>query len=627
MHKKAFIFSLELLVALSIIFSSIYLLTTTIPFFEDSLIKEENLNVMGQDLMQFITKTRISDLQDLQLVQDYLNLGLIEYKDINASFVDVIGTFMIQNKFDYAKNLTEEVFEKLIPDNVGYQVYFDNVSIANKTISNPSSELTLKTLLSGYALNRSLEGYIARAWLNLASFNETKIISISPIGSGFKNNTCVKWLWWWCTKTVEGGNLTIVKSFDIPADIETVVNAELMLSIHEEGGRVWIYVNDVLQHEEYYDDKVYERIPIHNVTSGTNVIKIIQEMPSNYHAHTHPGFLLKVDYVRVRRLGYKENKTVVIDKRFPEIIASPSVWETFSFDIPRGDNITNATLHLEVLNVDDWGEIWVNDNQVWVNSSAQGNMTIDLDILPYVNHENNVSTGETNVIAPYFDIESQNDYPTENARGNIIISNNSFVHLEYQKPETIQKYGLIPITHSFEFGGTAENDKSVEFPLSYHELINAYVHLAQIYSWKVALAAWNENQTAPVWDNTLKEWVPEEMQFFKSSTGRNVPSSIYIPIDMLVKNSTNYVEARDFGGTGNKILPESTIEYTYLAPAQVGYADVYETEIQAINDAINRLQELVAPYNITGEVNYSVSSVTNVRWLWGPAEVKVVLSR
>jgi len=72
---------------------------------------------------------------------------------------------------------------------------------------------------------------------------------------------------------------------------------------------------------------------------------------------------------------------------------------------------------------------------------------------------------------------------------------------------------------------------------------------------------------------------------------------------------------------------ESTIEYTYLAPAQVGYADVYETEIQAINDAINRLQELVAPYNITGEVNYSVSSVTNVRWLWGPAEVKVVLSR
>jgi len=621
------VFSLELVVALSIMLSSIYLLTSITPSFDDSLIKEENLNYLGQDLMQFITRTRISDLQDLQIVQDYLDLGLIKYDDINSSLVDVIGTFVIQNKFDYAESLIAEIFNRLIPKNIGYKVYFDNISIINHTINDYSSELTLKTLLSGYALNRSLEGYIARAWLNLASFNETKIISISPMGSGFKNNTCVEWKWWWCTKRVEGGNLTIIKSFDIPADIETIINAELMLSIHEEGGRVWIYMNDVLQHEGYYDNKVYEKILIHNVTSGTNVIKIIQEMPENYHVHTHPGLLLKVDYVRVRRLGYKENRTIIINEKLPQVIGSPAVWGTFPFHIPKGDNITNATLHLEVLNVDEWGEVWVNDNQVWTDSSAYGNITLDLDILPYLHQENNISTGKTNVIAPYFDMHSQDDYPTKNAQGNVIISNNSFIHLEYSKPETIQKYGLIPITHSFEFGGAEENDKKVSFPLSYHELINAYVHLAQIYSWKVALAVWNENQSAPTWDDVENNWVPEELQFFKSSTGRNIPCSIYIPINKLVKNSINYVEAKDSGSSGNKILPNSSIEYTYLAPAQVGYADVYETETQAIEDAINRLQELVAPYNITGEVNYSVSSVTNVRWLFGPAEIRVVLSR
>jgi len=151
------------------------------------------------------------------------------------------------------------------------------------------------------------------------------------------------------------------------------------------------------------------------------------------------------------------------------------------------------------------------------------------------------------------------------------------------------------------------------------------LHIAQRFSYRLAAAAWHYPESSPSWNSGGDTYEPIEYMIFKSPTGRNIPSSIYLPLDRLSAGVENHIIARDFdGSSSNYILPNSSVEYVILIPAQVSYGDVFEEQSDALNDAVTRLEDLFQSYQFTGDIHTDTSSVAGIEYLWGPAEFKMV---
>lgn len=622
-RRKAVVFSLDILIALSIMFLVMYNLSSVRYIADSPSSKHAYMNMLAQDAIMVISKAKISELTEVEAVSYYISTGDIQTEDINNTLADILGTFIVKNETDKARNISESLFKEFLSDNVGYEFYLNNVSFFNNSSPYSNTQISVKTILSGYDINKSTEGYIARAWLETATYNETLLVPISPAGSGFEDPTCVRWWWFICTETTNGGQMNLTKSFEIPSDAQEITSAYFYISLHSNWGDIHLYMNDVHQHSDSLTGTYYEKVEIQNLTIGNNTLKIVMDEPSDYHAHTHPGLLLEVNYLKQRRIGYFENRTFAGRIYLPEVLGHPVAWGIFPIHIPRNSTINEATVHIEAEDVDDYYELWVNDQRILQEGSPAFNPTIDTDISSYLHINDGLASGETDVVSVYFDMEAQNDYPTRYAEDNCTIRNTSYIFINYTKPEEVKKYGIIPLTQVLEFGPPASNDKQIDFNISEYEIINAFLHLAQEYSWKVAVATWYDPETAPSWDNPTESWIPSYMQIFKSPTGRNVPSEIYVPLDRMASNTTNHIRARD--DSGNDILPNSTIEFKVLVPAGVGYGEVVENETEALQNATDRLQELLNPYQIQGDMTYDSSSIQGISWLWGPAELKVVL--
>ena len=73
---------------------------------------------------------------------------------------------------------------------------------------------------------------------------------------------------------------------------------------------------------------------------------------------------------------------------------------------------------------------------------------------------------------------------------------------------------------------------------------------------------------------------------------------------------------------GNK---RSIVEYTFLIPSQVGYGDVFENQINATQNATDRLNLILGSYSTSADIMTENYSVSNVPYMWGPSSVRVRL--
>jgi hypothetical protein len=105
----------------------------------------------------------------------------------------------------------------------------------------------------------------------------------------------------------------------------------------------------------------------------------------------------------------------------------------------------------------------------------------------------------------------------------------------------------------------------------------------------------------------------------------------YLPVQYFETNKINYVRVGDKDSgrylntdvsplTGNV---RSLIEYSFLAPSQVSYGDVFENETAAMEDAIDRLKEVMGEDVTTIDISVESFSVSGVPYMWGPAEVRL----
>jgi hypothetical protein len=606
-------------VALDMIFAMVVLLGATMVYVSTQFTPNTPTSTyltyfkVASDVLSVLQKTRIMDIINNPVIQDLISQGYVTQSDYNKTVLDLLGTLWVDQRDQDSGDLTSSLLDSFLSANMNYEVLMggDRIFIRNNTA--PEYLVMNKILVSGYMVGQPIHGYMSRAWLQRARGVETLVEPISPAGSGFGDFYS------------RGGDFVIEKDFYVPEEAENI-SATLDLSVHEEGGNIDVYMNGIHQFTTYSSAIYYGSHSINNVTIGRNVLRIVLERPNTYHNHMHPGTVLKVSYTKEQNLTYVEerNKTDVL--YLPYVQGSPAAWLIFPVDVPKDSVLDAASFHLQGQGVNSRIEVWVNDQMVYLNTNPPSSPNMDFNILPYLHQSSGNSTGETNIIAVYLDIRSDRDTYVSGATGTAVISNESFVSANYTLPSSRNYYGKIKHTTFIPFdeldGQGDAVTKKMYFDWEDFPIFSSYLHIVQRYSWRVAVCAWHIPESEPSW--TGNDW--SNYQIFKSPTGRSVPTRIFVPLEMYGYDTTNWVKMRDFdGSSSNTILPNSSVEINFLVPSQVGYGSVFANQTDAINDAIYRLNQTIAGYVESGDIDTQTTEIVDVPTMWdlAPLEVRI----
>ena len=635
---KSLVFSLDILLGIGLFLSLISLIPITYePEFEFNEL--EILSLEANDLLRAISEVKIIKYKNTPTISQLYEQGVINEKDLNSTVLEFIGNLWFSGNKTLASNVTKEILGNLTSR--CFSLETENETIYSNCPPTNGSKVVAYQISSGYEIGKPVFGYIARAWATKVVKNTSKIIPFYPEGSGWK-----------------GRKLEVTKRFKLPENI-TIFNATLYVSVHfgtsqsqaqfeelkvngieKKDDITWLYLQEARAGWEI-TTAAYGVVDVTDeIKAGNNTIYLSIKTP-NYHSHIHPGMRLIVTYNLTQTME-AGNRSFTKRFYFDDVVGRTGAWSMVSFYIPENAENVSATLHLNLKNVEDTRVFWQNttDVQIYVNSEepvyrdsssslcyfvssyycwrtivSTKNLTLDLDITPYL-------INGTNVVSVYANCYGDLHWGSDEA---IIYSNpledpedSSWVEVHYELPKKQFEYGEIDLTKEILFGGEASNPKLFNYSISEAEskIIEAFVHIAQGFSSMIEVYQW--------WDDE------NETLIFTSPSVRVVPENVYV-YPAKIKAGLNWLKLVDVQPSGsvsstNYILPWSSFEYTYLVKGLVGYGEVFNSSQLAIQDAIERLKEQMGNEGIGVEsLNYDSQAVQGIQWLWGPALFKLVM--
>lgn len=272
MEKRGIFFSMDALIAISIIFIAVLiaypLLTNTEPSTE-----------LQYDLIKTLSTITIGNLNN-SYAHSLVESGAIT--DKNKSVLEQIGEFQITNP-EKAKLLAESVLADIEPGkNIG--IWFGTTLIASK--NNTPYETakhveTARQVISGIKEGSNITGFSARAYLSSSLQTE----------------------YFYFGGYVGDGNITILAKYN-----GTISNAELEMAINENFS---VYVNGVFAGDYAKPDteltpKRYS-IPATSFHSGENIIELRQKAATRLRV---TGGFLKIDYEKVPEYDKPEKRYI-----------------------------------------------------------------------------------------------------------------------------------------------------------------------------------------------------------------------------------------------------------------------------------------------------------------------------
>ena len=218
--KNGFLFSLDAVIAITLLLSIAVFLAGLSVSYSSPELRYQKLYYMGKDLLNVLEQVKLKNVKDLETVRDYLSRGILKEEDLNRTLIDIIGSFAVGNETqkEYAKNLTRELFSKILPENFGYGIY-----INGETVYNSSNEgnfvSTLSTISSGYEIGKPVYGFVSRSFLTGISGKTT---SAYAYFGGF----------------VGQGNIS--RNITLPENLSAIQEVYMEL---DSGGNFTLYVN------------------------------------------------------------------------------------------------------------------------------------------------------------------------------------------------------------------------------------------------------------------------------------------------------------------------------------------------------------------------------------------------
>ncbi len=171
--KKAFLFTVDAMIASIILISSILLFS--------NLYIEENANthlgLMSNDMLNVLSELKVREINN-----SYLNYLIAEgeISNMNNTLIEQIGELWALNKTGHATNLTRNLTHGLFPTNLGFSIALGDEELFRREFSTQNEVIAARKMISGYEKNRPIKGSTSRAYLK--SIREKKYSSFAYFG-------------------------------------------------------------------------------------------------------------------------------------------------------------------------------------------------------------------------------------------------------------------------------------------------------------------------------------------------------------------------------------------------------------------------------------------------------------
>jgi len=624
LNNKGFFFTIDALLAASILLGGLIIISS---HYVDNQ-PAAHLNYLSQDIINSLDELKINELNN-SYVDELINNSNIT--NINNSLLQQIGEFWAEEKYSIAEQFMDNVTRDIIPDIYGFGIWINDDLIYQRDNPPPSSRSGAKKLITGIEKKKPIDGYISKARANNFMKTGTKIVSFSPEGAG------------WDGDWDDPGEAVIDKYFEIPNSMN-ITGADFYVSLHiEDDGPDWEVINInngacIINRDEIYflgGEGTFDVIDIDEcLNNGENQVRL-RLRNIGYNGHVHPGMLIKINYT-MNESTPSYNNSYFKRYYFDNVISNEGsdeesgAWASLPFYIPEDATDVEVNMHITAQNIRDytgWGwfyawdgwrrarnydyMLFINeDNPFDYDGSPSVNMVYDYDSSEL---DSEVVEG-TNVVSVY--LNNYADYEWGGGQPEIYsdpfndADNSSYIDVSYNLPETAP-YGSIKVNQIDEFGGNADWEKEISFsfPEEATDMGNVFTHIVQQYSYIVDVEA--------------DIYTPPSNLVFTSPSSRAVPTSVYIPGDVLSLSpiANNYVRISD--RNWNDILPESSVEYNFYIPSFVGYGNVFSTQQEAEDDAISRLNDTLGNFISADNIIVESSEMKDVPTMWGPAVMEV----
>jgi hypothetical protein len=600
MNDKGIAFTIDLILGISLII----LMLLFVPIRFESPYPEisyQKLSYNAQDVINILSTLKTHDIKDLPTVKSLINSAVLKERDMNKTVLDLIGSFWYSGNQTIARNIAADILSNI-------STFCINLTTGGETIyssCNTSSNMIAVSgkIASGYQVGKPVSGYIARAFATKTTKNNTLIVKGDIISGSVK-------------KPAGGNNGNVVNiTYDmvIPENL-TLIDSYWYIQGVWTDNKIKAYINDqfigvATGNGRFTHLNQYLRI-------GYNTLRLEGTFGSNGPEAGDDGTTHFVLYYYTEKPSTLPQSNIFY---FGKVLSNTSIrYKKPIFVIGDIDKMavnisaigTNATLRF-VYN----GNTYNISTKRIINNNAFWNNTEIMNAL----NTYNITYSNLSITYFYFIVEIDEYNIQENLGPLRAIFNTSYVQVNYTPKVNV--YGQIDITKDISSQYSASNpDRIARF---YRDIV-----------WR-----FNASNFTPLAVDSLLVWLyysgtdPQQNISANSIVLYNHPPKPLI-IELARFGYTNTSGEIIYGANnyslnftpGYAISPaNSLVAFTFLVPSQVGYGNVFSTSQEAVEDARQRLINILQSAGVAvNELYVTNKSVSGIKWLWGPAIFNVV---
>jgi hypothetical protein len=345
---KGIIFTLDAIIAFGIIIAII----SGLIFFRTEIVSPylaaQRLHSVSEDIIGVLYNSRLKDVVNQSLLQQYIDDGTLEEEDLNKKTADVIGALWAAEKKEEVGNITKDILESFIPNNTGYQILINNDDVYNSSdatrpnYEDASIRISSSRIISGYEKYKPVSGFVARAWASKVRKVVTKIIPINLEWGSYADDRY--WYNGYGPAGLRDMWSIIIKNFTIPDDAN-ISYAYMQMAYDNRYTSIKVNENTVWS-GGVSPGTIREYNITNAVTPGLNTVNItFRRAESVDLAHFHPGCYIKLKY-NTSEIESGSNKTVFSADL---IRGAPAANEIIPFFV--NTPIRNVTAFVEVKDI------------------------------------------------------------------------------------------------------------------------------------------------------------------------------------------------------------------------------------------------------------------------------------
>lgn len=166
-RRRGFLLSLDAVIAIGLMLTLVMFMGGLSLTYYSPELRYQRLYYMGKDLLMLLESAKIEQLQDFDVIQYYMDEGVLTQDDLDKSLLDIIGSLWATENAtlqDYAANITNQVLNSTISPNYNYAVILGGDNIYQRGPSESTFLARLSTIVSGIERGKPVEGFFARAY-------------------------------------------------------------------------------------------------------------------------------------------------------------------------------------------------------------------------------------------------------------------------------------------------------------------------------------------------------------------------------------------------------------------------------------------------------------------------------